>query len=186
MNQWEDEDHGTNDVAELRRMFRDRIYGAPMTDTTNHAAKDPATILREAIFICGDCPECGSDNWTDTGEHGECHSCGAKFSPTIPRQMLMASKALDALTRDLEAKNACPVCTDFERRYENLLLVHGKTVAENAAQSERIAKLEAVMEDCDAFLTVMPQTLNATPTGRYWQDLLIQVRAALAPKEAQG
>lgn len=24
---WEDEDHGTNDVDELRKMFRERLYG---------------------------------------------------------------------------------------------------------------------------------------------------------------
>lgn len=59
--------------------------------------KDPAMILREAIHICGDCPECGSDNWTDDDGHGICESCGARFSPTIPNQMRLASNALSAL-----------------------------------------------------------------------------------------
>ncbi len=84
--------------------------------------KDPALILHEAIFICGDCPECGSDNWTDCEQYGECHSCGTRFNPTIPRQMKLASQALDAIrARIYELEGRCQEAETERRAYRGAL-----------------------------------------------------------------
>lgn len=177
-----------------------------MTDT-NHAAtpKDPAIILHEAILICGDCPECGSDNWTDALERGECHSCGAKFSPTIPRQMRMASAALDALTREVEDAKASEARAWEQRKHDddadtacrNLLSEElDETRVTITAQAERIAKLEEVLLNAAASLAAAISLLErgskkAAPSDKMfdmmlsdYQKALAGARATLAPKEA--
>lgn len=97
-------------------------------------AKQPVEILREAIFICGDCPECGSDNWTDDGDSGECHSCGARFNATIPRQMVLASKALSAMQKELDGAKR----PETNEEWQILARDH-------AAQAERLKELESTI-----------------------------------------
>ncbi len=48
-------------------------------------------------------------------------------------------------------EDGCPTCTDAERRYEDLLEVHGKTVA-------RVAELEAEQGTTHAILQELSDT----------------------------
>ena len=128
----------------------------------SESKKDPAAILGDAIFICGDCPECGSDNWTEENGAGRCNACGAGFEPTIPSRMRQASEALNALLT-ARASDAARIA-DLEamlREAGNALVkspcVHGASSPEACAVAERVMFGHAKCLRCRA-LTKLDQS----------------------------